>query len=73
MGRYVSIRRFFKETLTVDRLVSFGALPPDAAEALHAMVVSKLNILVAGGTGSGKTSHAQRAVVVHSRSASAWS
>jgi pilus assembly protein CpaF len=55
-GPSVSIRRFFKETLTVSRLVGFGALTEDAATALHAFVASKLNVLVAGGTGSGKTS-----------------
>jgi pilus assembly protein CpaF len=55
-GPCVSIRRFFKETLTVERLVGFGALTPDVATALQALVVSKLNILIAGGTGSGKTS-----------------
>lgn len=55
-GPAVSIRRFSKETLTVDRLVQFDAMTPDAAMALRALVVSKLNIVVAGGTGSGKTS-----------------
>jgi pilus assembly protein CpaF len=55
-GPSVAIRRFFKETLTVERLIGFGALTEDAASALHAFVASKLNILVAGGTGSGKTS-----------------
>lgn len=55
-GPFVSIRRFFQETLTMRRLIDFGSLTPDAAEALEAMVVSKLNIVVAGGTGSGKTS-----------------
>jgi pilus assembly protein CpaF len=55
-GPCVSIRRFFKETLTVERLIEFGAMTPDVADALHAIVVSKLNVLIAGGTGSGKTS-----------------
>ncbi|MEO8800581.1 MAG: CpaF family protein [Polyangiaceae bacterium] len=55
-GPSISIRRFFKETLTVERLIGFGAMTEDAASALHAFVASKLNILVAGGTGSGKTS-----------------
>jgi len=55
-GPSVSIRRFFKETLTVQRLIGFGALTEDAATTLHALVASKLNVLVAGGTGSGKTS-----------------
>jgi len=55
-GPFVSIRRFFRETLTIERLIGFGALTPDCAAALQAMVISKLNIVVAGGTGSGKTS-----------------
>ena len=55
-GPHVSIRRFFKETLTIERLVGFDSLTTDAADALRAFVVSKCNILVAGGTGSGKTS-----------------
>ena len=55
-GPCVSIRRFFKETLTVERLIGFGALTPDVAATLKALVVAKLNVLIAGGTGSGKTS-----------------
>lgn len=55
-GPHVAIRRFFQETLTVERLIGFGALTSDAAVALHAFVAGKLNVLVAGGTGSGKTS-----------------
>jgi pilus assembly protein CpaF len=55
-GPHVAIRRFSKETLTVEKLVQFGALPGIAAASLQAFVISKLNILIAGGTGSGKTS-----------------
>jgi len=55
-GPHVAIRRFFKETLTVERLVQFGSMPGIAAAALQAFVISKLNIMIAGGTGSGKTS-----------------
>ena len=55
-GPHVAIRRFFTETLTVARLIDFGALTDEAAQTLHAMVHAKLNVLVAGGTGSGKTS-----------------
>ncbi|MCL2778047.1 MAG: CpaF family protein [Polyangiaceae bacterium] len=55
-GPCVSIRRFFKETLTVQRLIGFGAMTDEVAMALKALVVAKLNVLVAGGTGSGKTS-----------------
>lgn len=55
-GPYIAIRRFFKDTLTVERLIGFGALTPEAAQALNALVAAKLNIIIAGGTGSGKTS-----------------
>jgi pilus assembly protein CpaF len=55
-GPHVSIRRFFKETLTVDRLLGFGAMTEDCAAALRSLVAAKLNIMIAGGTGSGKTS-----------------
>src|SRR5262249_41779336 len=55
-GPHVAIRRFFRDTLTVEKLVQFGALPGVVAAALQAFVIAKLNIFVAGGTGSGKTS-----------------
>lgn len=55
-GPFVSIRRFAKETLTVERLVKLGAMTPLCAQALHAFVAAKLNVIIAGGTGSGKTS-----------------
>jgi pilus assembly protein CpaF len=55
-GPSVSIRRFFKETLDVARLIKFGAMTDDVAAMLKALVASKQNIVIAGGTGSGKTS-----------------
>jgi pilus assembly protein CpaF len=55
-GPHVAIRRFFRETLTVQRLVGFGSLTTEAAQMLEALVVLKQNVIVAGGTGSGKTS-----------------
>ena len=55
-GPAISIRRFFKETLTIERLVGLDAMTGDAAMTLRALVASKMNIVVAGGTGSGKTS-----------------
>lgn len=55
-GPHIAIRRFFKETLTVQRLVEFGSMPGIAAASLQAFVISKLNVIIAGGTGSGKTS-----------------
>jgi pilus assembly protein CpaF len=55
-GPSVSIRRFSKERLTLQKLLEFGALTSDAAETLRAFVEGKQNVVVAGGTGSGKTS-----------------
>lgn len=55
-GPCVAIRRFSRETLTVEKLVELGAMSELAAQLLEACVVSKRNVLVAGGTGSGKTS-----------------
>jgi pilus assembly protein CpaF len=55
-GPSVSIRRFSKERLTLVKLLELGALTEDAAETLRALIVGKQNIVVAGGTGSGKTS-----------------
>jgi pilus assembly protein CpaF len=52
----VAIRRFSKERLTIDKLVEFGSLNDEAAEFLRAAVVGKRNVIVSGGTGSGKTS-----------------
>jgi pilus assembly protein CpaF len=55
-GPAISIRRFFKETLTIERLVGLDSMTGDAAMTLRALVAAKMNIVVAGGTGSGKTS-----------------
>lgn len=55
-GPHVAIRRFARETLTIDTLVEWGALTTEASELLRALVACKQNFLVAGGTGSGKTS-----------------
>ena len=56
-GRTSSIRRFFKETLTVERLVELRrAARRSPRQRSRRSSASKLNILIAGGTGSGKTS-----------------
>lgn len=55
-GPHVAIRRFSKEKLTMETLIDFGALNAEAAHLLRALVGCKQNIIVAGGTGSGKTS-----------------
>jgi pilus assembly protein CpaF len=55
-GPYVSIRRFSKDSFSLARLLDLGTLTQDVHDALEAMVFSKLNVMIAGGTGSGKTS-----------------
>jgi pilus assembly protein CpaF len=54
-GPTITIRKFRKDKLTVQQLVDFGSLTPQMAEFLRACVVSRLNIVISGGTGSGKT------------------
>ncbi|MEM9708053.1 MAG: CpaF family protein [Pseudomonadota bacterium] len=54
-GSLVSIRKFKKEKLSVDDLVNFGAYTEEMAAYLQAAVATRLNVIVSGGTGSGKT------------------
>jgi pilus assembly protein CpaF len=54
-GPSLSIRRFGKRRYSVDDLVTKETLTPDMVEFLRAMVRARLNVLVCGGTGSGKT------------------
>ncbi|MEM1064073.1 MAG: CpaF family protein [Pseudomonadota bacterium] len=54
-GSLVSIRKFKKEKLGVDDLVRFGAFTEEMAAYLQAAVATRLNVIVSGGTGSGKT------------------
>jgi pilus assembly protein CpaF len=54
-GATLTIRRFGTKRLTMDDLVRFGAIIPEAIDLLKAMVEARLNIVVSGGTGSGKT------------------
>ncbi len=54
-GPNITIRKFSKDKLTIDDLINFGSLTPMMAQFLKACVVSRLNIIVSGGTGSGKT------------------
>ena len=55
-GPYVSIRRFSKDSFSLARLLDLGTLTRDALGTLEALVAAKLNLMIAGGTGSGKTS-----------------
>ncbi|MFC9558690.1 ATPase, T2SS/T4P/T4SS family [Agromyces sp. NPDC056965] len=54
-GSSLTIRKFARTPYTVEDLVGFGTLTPEAATVLDAAVRAKLNILVSGGTGTGKT------------------
>ena len=54
-GSSLTIRKFSKVPLTVRNLIEFGTLTPEMAELLNACVKAKLNIIVSGGTGTGKT------------------
>ncbi|NNJ09403.1 Flp pilus assembly complex ATPase component TadA [Chloroflexales bacterium ZM16-3] len=54
-GSTVTIRKFSKNKLKIDDLVRFGSMSPEMGEFLRACVISRLNIVVSGGTGSGKT------------------
>ncbi len=55
LGTTMTIRKFPEKRLSINDLISFGSISPDAAEFLKACVQSRLNIVVSGGTGSGKT------------------
>jgi pilus assembly protein CpaF len=54
-GPNITIRKFSKTPFGIQDLINFGSMNEDMGEFLRACVVSKLNIIVAGGTGSGKT------------------
>ncbi|MEW6474949.1 MAG: CpaF family protein [Actinomycetota bacterium] len=54
-GPFLTIRKFAKDPFTVDDLINFGTLTPETARFLEACVKGRLNIIVSGGTGTGKT------------------
>ena len=54
-GAAMTIRKFTKEKLTLDKLMGFGSMTPACAEMLKVIGRCRTNILVSGGTGSGKT------------------
>ena len=55
VGPAVTIRKFSKTPLTVENLISFGTMNEKMAEFLRACIKARINCLVSGGTGSGKT------------------
>jgi len=54
-GPTLTIRKFKKDKLTLDKLVGFGTITPKGAQLLQVIGASRLNVVVSGGTGSGKT------------------
>jgi pilus assembly protein CpaF len=54
-GPSITIRKFGKNKLQIEDLIRFGSVTSEMAEFLRACVVSRLNVVVSGGTGSGKT------------------
>jgi pilus assembly protein CpaF len=55
VGPVLTIRKFSKKPITVEQLIGFGSISPEAIEFLKACVLARMNIIVSGGTGSGKT------------------
>jgi pilus assembly protein CpaF len=54
-GPSITIRKFRKDKLQMQQLIDYGSVTPAMAEFLRVCVISRLNIVISGGTGSGKT------------------
>ncbi|HLA43451.1 MAG TPA: CpaF family protein [Aggregatilineales bacterium] len=54
-GPTITIRKFSKKPLQIEDLIRYGSMSPEIAEFMRACVISRLNVVVSGGTGSGKT------------------
>ena len=54
-GSLLSIRKFARVPISMERLIEIGSIPLQVAEVLKAIVGSRRNVLISGGTGSGKT------------------
>lgn len=54
-GPIVTIRKFSKDPMTIEKLISYGSITREIADVLEILVKAKYNIFIAGGTGSGKT------------------
>ncbi len=55
VGPVLTIRKFAKIPITVEQLIEYGTISPETVEFLKACVISKINMIISGGTGSGKT------------------
>ena len=54
-GPTMTIRKFSKEPMTIEKLIAYGSITKEIAEKLELLVRAKYNIFISGGTGSGKT------------------
>lgn len=54
-GAIVTIRKFSKEPMTIQKLIEYGSITKEIADVLELLVKAKYNIFICGGTGSGKT------------------
>jgi pilus assembly protein CpaF len=55
IGPTLTIRKFARNPITVEQLIEYGTITPEAIEFLKASVISRINMIISGGTGSGKT------------------
>jgi len=55
VGPTLTIRKFAKTPITVEQLLEFGTITPESIEFLKACVIAAINMVISGGTGSGKT------------------
>jgi pilus assembly protein CpaF len=55
VGPVLTIRKFFKNPITIEQLIQFGTISTEALQFLKACVEARLNVIISGGTGSGKT------------------
>jgi pilus assembly protein CpaF len=55
VGPILTIRKFSRNPITVEQLIQFGSITPEGIQFLKACVESRLNVVISGGTGSGKT------------------
>lgn len=54
-GPTITIRKFSKEPMTINKLIEYGSITQEIADKLELLVKAKYNIFISGGTGSGKT------------------
>jgi pilus assembly protein CpaF len=55
VGPTLTIRKFARNPITVEQLIEYGTITPESVEFMKACVMSRINMIISGGTGSGKT------------------